>query len=73
MSLGGIFGAKKPKTVEAPEPQRRASDLDPNLGEAISAAKKAKIAALGQAGRSSLRVDLSGGDTLAGRSGIRIA
>jgi hypothetical protein len=68
---GGLLGGPEIKPQKQALAQK--TNVDPNRGKAISEAKKAKAAAAGAAGRSSLRVDLTGGESQVGRSGIRIA
>lgn len=65
---GGLLAPKMPKAAEA-----RQQFMDPNRGKRIAAARKAKMA-LGNQGRSSLKIDLSGGDDDGGqtRGGVTI-
>jgi hypothetical protein len=68
---GGLLGG--PVVKPAKEAQAQKTNIDPNRGKSIAEAKKAKAAAAGAAGRSSLRIDLAGGEAQVGRSGLRIA
>jgi hypothetical protein len=71
---GGLLS--KPKVKPNAPVLAQKTDIDPNRGKGISAAKKAAMAARGQAGRSDLRIDLDGtatDETPGGRHGLRIA
>lgn len=68
---GGLLGGPKIKEKKPPKAQKTA--IDPNRGAALAEARQQKRAAAARTGRSSLRIDLTGDDTVQQtRSGIRI-
>lgn len=71
-ATGGLVGGPKTKDPNLNSPEVKKTDIDPDRGAQIAAAKKRKLAAGQGAGRSNLRIDLDDKSDLT-RGGISIS